>query len=78
MKISRREVMEKLGAVALAARLPSLAGALTASEPTAHALAGTDPFALQGDIAAQMVAGIHMDLQKRTDASVAARQALWL
>ena len=77
MKISRREVMEKLGAVALAARMPSLAGALTASEATAHALAGTDPFTLQGDIAAEMVAGIHTDLQRRTDASVVARQSLW-
>jgi dienelactone hydrolase len=77
MKISRREVMEKMGAVALAARLPSLGGALTATETTTNVLAGTDSFTLQGDIAAQMVAGIHMDLQKRTDASVAAREALW-
>jgi len=80
MKISRREVMEKMGAFALAARLPSLAGAGAqdaVAGQTESALAGTDAFTLQGDIAAQMVAGIHMDLQKRIDASVVARQALW-
>jgi dienelactone hydrolase len=40
-------------------------------------LAGTEPFNLEGDIAAHMVAGIHRDLLERTAASVTARQKLW-
>lgn len=72
MRISRRAMMKTIGSVAVAAKLPR-----GFSQGARSTLAGTKPFTRQGDLAAQMVAGIHADLQRRTDASVTARERYW-
>ena len=54
--------------------LPLLGGSgLALAEP----LPGTQPLTLQGDLAAQMVAGIDLYLQRETDASIKARAKHW-
>jgi dienelactone hydrolase len=40
-------------------------------------LPGTQPLTMQGDLSAQMVAGIHRFLDAETERSVAGRQSLW-
>ena len=84
MKITRRELMEGLGGLTLAAGLRALPAAADTRPNQSAAqgnaplqLPGTEPFTMEGDIAAQMVAGIHNDLQQRTVASVSVRQKLW-
>jgi dienelactone hydrolase len=85
MTLTRRELFEGMGALTLAGRLrsfPDTAEAIGAAPaPTKRSgppqLAGTDAFTRQGDIAAQMVAGIRSYLLQQTAASVEKRQQLW-
>jgi dienelactone hydrolase len=85
MKMTRRELFEGIGALSLTAGIQSLAEAAevtSAVNPsqkgsTALQLAGTEPFTMEGDIAAHMVAGIHADLLRRNAASIEGRQKLW-
>lgn len=84
MKITRRELFEGMGGLALATGLRSLP-AVADTRPGEPAnrrsaplqLPGTEPFTMEGDIAARMVSGIHNDLLRRTAESVSARQGLW-
>lgn len=85
MKITRRELFEGLGGLTLSAGLRSFPAVGAEIKPYSMAspkslpsqLPGTEPFTMEGDIAAHMVAGIHRDLLQRTAASVSARQKLW-
>jgi dienelactone hydrolase len=84
MKITRRELFEGMGTLTLAAGIRSLAEAaeMTPAPQLQNKsgplqLAGTEPFTMEGDIAAHMVAGIHADLLQRNAASIGARQKLW-
>jgi dienelactone hydrolase len=86
LKITRRKLIEGLGALTMATGLRSVPGADAEMPPDSIAalsnashpqLAGTDPFTMVGDVAAQMVEGIHHFLIEKTAASVEARQALW-
>ncbi len=84
MKMTRRELFEGMGALTLATGIRSIAEATEArSAPPAQdgtkplELAGTEPFTMEGDIAARMVAGIHADLLKRNEASIESRQEFW-
>ena len=43
----------------------------------AQALPGTEPLRMEGDLAAEMVAGLDRYLAAETDASVERRAALW-
>ncbi len=86
--MTRRDLFEGLGALTMAAGIGSLRG-LDAEVQPDHAatplntpvplpqLAGTEPFTMEGDIAAQMVEGIHQFLIHQTTASVDARQTRW-
>jgi dienelactone hydrolase len=83
--VTRRELFEGIGKTTLAAGLSSLpvAGAAKPTPqvvepgPPPSRLPGTESFAGEGDLAAQMVVGIHNFLLKQTEASVVNRQALW-
>jgi dienelactone hydrolase len=83
MKMTRRELFEGMGALTLAAGVRSLAetAEVTGTQPQKGTatlqLAGTEPFTMEGDIAAQMVAGIHADLLQRNAASIESRQRFW-
>ncbi len=85
MKISRRELFEGMGAMTFAARLGSLAKASAEVRVNADLkkrdappqLAGTDPFTMDGDIAAHMVSGIRSYLLQQTAQSVDDRQNFW-
>ena len=86
--LTRRELFEcfgKLGAAAGLSALPAgkaaaeqvhVASALETSPPP-PVLPGTQPFTREGDLAAQMVQGIHQFLLGQTAQSVEKRQALW-
>jgi dienelactone hydrolase len=88
MTMTRRELFGGMGAMTVATGLQSLpvaqaemrpdrvAAALNTPPPPPQ-LAGTEPFTMQGDIAAQMVDGIHRYLIQRTAASIETRQMLW-
>lgn len=84
MKMTRRELIEGMGVLTLAGSMRSFAetaGTRSALQsPTSGfpmQLAGTDPFTMEGDIAARMVAGIHADLLRRNAASIETRHKLW-
>ena len=83
MILSRRELLEGMGALTVASGFRSFpdatptANSATKKQEGPPRLPGTDAFKMEGDIAAQMVAGIHRYLQQQTDASVTARQRLW-
>lgn len=85
MTLTRRELFEGMGALGLAAGFRSIphvaAGSGQAPFKKKHdvpdRLAGTEAFAKEGDIAAQMVAGIHSYLVQQTAASVKAREQRW-
>jgi dienelactone hydrolase len=85
MKMTRRRLFEGMGAFTLAANMRSLAEAARITSAPLQPqggtaplqLAGTEPFSREGDIAAQMVEGIHADLLKRNAASIEAREKLW-
>ncbi|HEX3967531.1 MAG TPA: dienelactone hydrolase family protein [Edaphobacter sp.] len=83
MILTRRELLEGMGALTVASGFRSFpdANATVNSVTKKHEgppqLPGTDAFRMEGDIAAQMVAGIHRYLQQQTDASVTTRQRLW-
>jgi dienelactone hydrolase len=85
MDLTRRELfagLGKLSAVAGLAALPA-GNATTEASPAPEAntppaiLPGTEALTREGDLAAQMVQGIHQFLLKRTEESVGARPALW-
>lgn len=84
MKMTRRELFEGIGALTLAAGMQPIAEAVEMPSASPHngndplQLAGTEAFTMEGDIAAQMVAGIHADLLQRNEASVEAREKLWI
>ncbi len=67
--------MRKLPLARLAAAL--IAAAFAASLPAAEVLPGTQPLTLQGDLSAQMVAGIDKFLDREIETSVAARAQYW-
>jgi dienelactone hydrolase len=83
MTLTRRQLFEGMGALSIAAGFRSLPSAGATLNPAAKKheapaqLPGTDAFKMEGDIAAQMVAGIHSYLKQRIDASVTMRQAQW-
>jgi dienelactone hydrolase len=84
MKMTRRELFEGMGALTLATSMRSLAeAAAVPAAPTLQQgtaplqLAGTEPFTMDGDIAAHMVAGIHADLLQRNAASIESRRRFW-
>jgi len=85
MTLTRRELIEGMGALSLAAGTRSIAIAEPKADssvaPTkrngAAYLPGTELLTRQGDLAAQMVDGIHAYLLQRTAASVEDRQNLW-
>lgn len=82
MILSRRELLEGMGALTAATGLRSFPDVrATVNSATKKQgppqLPGTEAFTMEGDIAAAMVAGIHGYLKQRTDASVTTRQQQW-
>jgi len=83
MTLTRRELFEGMGALTLAAgfrSVPSIApeqGPARKKRDVPDRLAGTEAFKQEGDMAAQMVAGIHSYLVRQTAASVQAREQRW-
>ncbi|HWH57023.1 MAG TPA: dienelactone hydrolase family protein, partial [Terriglobales bacterium] len=83
MKMTRRELFEGIGSLTLAAGMRSIAEAVEVPSASLQGengplrLAGTEAFTMEGDIAANMVMGIHADLLQRNEASVEARAKLW-
>jgi hypothetical protein len=76
--VTRRELFEGIGKSTLAASLSARTAAEAAADtPKPPQLPGTELFAGEGDLAAQMVADIHNFLLKQTEASIVDRQALW-
>ena len=84
--MTRREMFEFLGKSALAGGLANLpaaregAGPQSVDAPPAPSLTplpGTEPLTAQGDLAAQMVEGLHRYLLQRTNASVETRASRW-
>src|SRR5690349_14275872 len=72
--VTRRELIEGIAKSSLAASVAALPVAKAATPSQLH---GTEAFTGQGDIAAQMVEGIHNFLLKQTEASVGDRETLW-
>jgi len=85
MTFTRRELIEGIGALTLAAGTRSIANAAPTITPSAvlaknigpSHLPGTEPLVREGDLAAQMVDGIHAYLSQQTAASVKGRQEHW-
>ncbi len=86
--VTRRELFEGLGKSTIAAGVSGYSVAHAALKPARQAtrfdtspppaqLPGTKPFTKQGDMAAEMVAGMHRFLLKETEAAIGKRQALW-
>jgi dienelactone hydrolase len=86
--LTRRELFANLGKLTTAASLSALPAQKAAAEqvhvaqaldtpPPPPVLPGTEPFTRQGDLAAQMVEGMHQYLLKQTTSSVEKRQSLW-
>jgi dienelactone hydrolase len=83
--MTRREIFELLGKSVLAGGLAKLPAAVATGtrdgkafeNPPPTRVAGTQPFSLQGDAAAQMVEGLHQYLLRLTAASVEARASRW-
>ncbi len=80
--MTRREWIELLSKSALAGSLASTPATATSQSaaPQAHPLdilTGTEPLTATGDLAAQMVEGLHQHLLQLTAASVEARTARW-
>src|SRR5438874_17240 len=84
--MTRREIFEFIGKSAITGGLATLPAGSAATEPQhkkaaptpppSH-LSATEPLIRQGDLAAQMVEGIHRYLVKQTTASVEKRAGLW-
>lgn len=85
MTFTRRELIEGIGALTLAAGTRSIASAAPTITPSVVSaknigpthLPGTEPLTREGDLAAQMVDGIHAYLSQQTAASVKGRQERW-
>src|SRR5450432_3986292 len=85
MTLTRRELFEGIGALTLTAGTRSIANAAPTMAPNADPaknvapthLPDTEPLTREGDLAAQMVGGIHAYLLQRTAASVKDRQERW-
>jgi dienelactone hydrolase len=89
MQINRRKLLQRMGQLTIASRLPlahlgvgSESGQFSAdnadySSPAGAQLAGTEPLTLGSDLAEQMVEGIRQFLFKETAASVGRRGILW-
>ena len=85
MTLTRRELLEGIGALTLTAGTRSIAKAaptlVRSTDPAKNIgpthLPGTELLTRKGDLAAQMVDGIHAYLLQRTAASVKDRQELW-
>ncbi|MGD0227880.1 MAG: hypothetical protein ABSF71_36685, partial [Terriglobia bacterium] len=84
--MTRRELFERMGKSAITGALatsPAASGAAdaqgreAASAPPPSHLPGSEPLTREGDLAAQMVEGIHRYLAGLTAASVEKRDALW-
>ena len=84
--MTRREMFELMGKSAIASGLAGIPCATAGAEthgvdaPPALSpsqLAGTEPLTAQGDLAAQMVDGIHRYLIQQTNASPESRRARW-
>jgi hypothetical protein len=84
--MTRREVFGLTGKFAITGALATLPAASAAaapqnpnaaSPPSPDQLPGTEPLTREGDLAAQMVEGIHRYLAEQTAASVEKRGALW-
>ncbi len=82
--MTRREVFEMLGKSALVGGIASLPTAglgrsqgANTSTPPPSLLPGTEPLTAEGDLAAQMVEGLHRHLLQLTSESVEARAARW-
>ena len=84
--MTRREMFEIMGKSAIAGGLASFPAAAVTTEsqgvdaPSAASLTqlpGTEPLTAQGDLAAQMVEGLHRYLLQQTNASVEARASRW-
>ena len=84
--MTRREMFELLGKSALAGGLANLPTAAAGAEPqgvglppapSPTPLPGTEPLTAQGDLAAQMVEGLHGYLLQQTNASVETRASWW-
>ena len=84
--MTRREMLELMRKTAITGGLAALPAASAAAEPQRKDVAmapppsqlpGTDPLTREGDLAAQMVEGIHRYLTNKTTKSVEKRGALW-
>ena len=85
--MTRRELFARMGEFTVAAGLSALPVAKAVrpqreqspldTPPPPPQLPGTEPLIREGDLAAQMVEGIHRFLIKQTAASVETRQAIW-
>ncbi len=87
-KVSRRELIERIGKSTIGAGFASLPASSAPvgrqrvatqleTPPPPSQLPGTEPLTREGDLAKQMVAGIHTFLLEQTKASVDKREALW-
>ena len=85
MTLTRRELFEGIGALTVTAGTRPIASVAAMVAPSAVPtkniappyLPGTEPLKREGDLAAQMVDGIHAYLAKKTAASVKDRQERW-
>jgi dienelactone hydrolase len=84
--MTRREMFELMGKSTITGALATLPAASATLEPQSNTAAlspppsqlpGTEPLTREGDIAAQMVEGIHRYLAKQTASSVEKRSELW-